>query len=466
MTISEISRDIRAGGVSPVELTKEAFDQIQTLDGTVNAFITVEREKALADAELAEQEIRDGFYRGPLHGIPYAAKDLFYTNGVKTTIGSKVLGEFVPDYDAAVIEKLNESGAIRVGKTNLHEWALGITNDNPHYGPVRNPWDTERIPGGSSGGSAAALASEMCWFSLGSDTGGSIRIPASLCSVIGLKPTFGRVSRYGCFPLGHTLDHVGPFTRSVEDAALVYEAIAGNDYRDDSSVDRPMHLPALTQEPSLQGIRIGVPTNFYFDNVEPVVSRAVQRALGVFEGLGAEIVDLAVPDIAQANAIARLILHVEAASVHHRRLQAHREDFGADTRSLFEQGSLIPATHYLDAQRARRVFNEQFMALFKKVDVLVTPAMPTTAAKIGEESVTINGIQEDTRMASTRFARALNLTGMPLLTQPCGFTAEGLPIGLQIVAGLFDEARLLEIGHAYETATQWTKRKPPLLGGE
>lgn len=462
MTITELSSQIRQRNLSPVELVRQTLERIEKLQPALNAYVTVTGESALDEARRAEQEIQRGHYRGPLHGIPYAAKDLYYTKGIRTTVGSKILADFVPDYDAAVVEKLREAGAVLVGKAGLHEWAYGITSSNPHFGAVRNPWDTERIPGGSSGGSTAALVAGLCSFSLGSDTGGSIRIPAALCGVAGLKPTFGRVSRHGVFPLGHTLDHAGPFGLTVQDAALVYEAIQGYDPRDNSSVDRPFRAPRFDPEPRLRGKKVGVPGNFYFEKLDPEVEAAVRNALRVIADLGAELVEIEVPDIDEWNTIARLILLVEAASVHRRRLEQRREDFGEDVRSLLDQGRFILATDYLDAQRRRREFMEAFNGLLRQVDVIVTPTIPITAAKIGQATVTIDGEPENVRLATTRFMRALNLTGLPLLSIPCGFSSEGLPIGLQIIGALFDEAGLLQVGHAYETATDWHRRRPPI----
>jgi aspartyl-tRNA(Asn)/glutamyl-tRNA(Gln) amidotransferase subunit A len=302
----------------------------------------------------------------------------------------------------------------------------------------------------------------MCSFSLGSDTGGSIRIPASLCGLAGLKPTFGRVSRHGVFPLGHTLDHAGPFGLTVEDTALVYEAIAGHDERDSSSVRRPVSLPRFSPEARLDGKKIGLPRNFYFDNVDPEIEQAVRAAVAVLENLGAAIVDVEVPDIAEFNAIARLILLAEAASVHHRRLQQRREDFGEDVRALLEAGRFVLATDYLDAQRRRREFIDAFNRLLRKVDVVVTPTCPITAARIGQRTVSLNGQETDVRLATTRFMRALNLAGLPLLSVPCGFDSGGMPIGLQVIGRLFDESTVLEVGHAYERATEWHTKTPTL----
>ena len=465
MTIQETSQRIQNGEISPVELTRQTLDRIAKLQPVLNAYITITADHALDQARQAEAEIRSGNYRGPLHGIPYAAKDLFYTKGIRTTVGTKFLADFVPDFDATIIEKLNAAGAVLVGKAGLHECAYGITSNNPHYGPIRNPWDTDRIPGGSSGGSTSALASGQCLFSLGSDTGGSIRIPASLCGLAGLKATFGRVSRHGVYPLGHTLDHAGPFGLTVRDTAWVYQAIAGFDSRDPSSAGRPDRTPVLSPEARLDGRKIGVPTNYYFEHLDADVEAAVRKALQVLEELGATLVEIAVPDIEEFNSIGRLILLAEASSVHHRRLRERREDFGDDVRALLDQGHLVLATDYLDAQRRRRAFNDAFNELLREVDVIATPTIPITAAKIGEDTLRVAGRDENVRLATTRLVRALNMTGLPLLSVPCGISSEGLPIGLQLIGGLFDEAALLEVGHSYEQATEWHKKRPPIAAG-
>ena len=462
MTISELAPMIQRSELSPVQLTREALASIAKRQPALNAFITVTEEHALQQARRAEAEIAAGRYRGPLHGIPYAAKDLFYTHGIKTTVGSKLMADFVPDFDAAVIEKLNAAGAVMIGKAGMHEWAYGITSNNPHFGAIRNPWDTNCIPGGSSGGSTSALAAGMCSFSLGSDTGGSIRIPASLCGLVGLKPTFGRVSRYGVFPLSHTLDHAGPFGLTVRDTAMVYEAIAGYDARDDSCANQPVTAPALVEEPKLTGTTIGVPRNFYFEKLDPDVDAAVREALKVLESLGAELVEITVPDIEEFNRVAQLILLVEASSVHARRLDQHREAFGDDVRRLFDQGRFIAAIDYLNAQRRRRALLEGFNELLKQVDVIATPTIPIPAAKIGQDTVEIGGEPHNVRLATTRNMRALNMTGLPLLQVPCGFSGGGLPIGLQIIGRLWDETGIMQVGHAYERATDWHKRRPPI----
>lgn len=450
--VAELSRLYATGAVSPVEIVRETLARIERLDPRLNSYLTVTAESALRQARQAETEIRAGRARGPLHGVPYAAKDLLDTRGIRTTVGSKIMADRVPDSDAAIIERLSAAGAVLLGKTGMHEWAYGITSANPHFGPVRNPWDTERIPGGSSGGSAAALAAGLCAFSLGSDTGGSIRIPAAICGIAGLKPTFGSVSRAGAFPLGDTLDTLGPFALRVEDLALVYAAIA--DGKDVAAEPR--------WQPRLDGVALGVPADFYWQNLAPDMEAATQDALRVFESLGAELAPVEVPDIETFNTLHRLILLAEATSVHRRRLAERREDFGEDVRALLEQGLSVLATDYLEAQRARRAFRRDFGAAFERVDALLAPAVPIQTARIGELEVRVQGRLENVRLATTRNIRALNLTALPVLSVPCGFQADGLPVGLQIVGPEGGERRILEIGRAYEQATDWHLRMPPM----
>ena len=461
MTIAELALQIQAGKISPVELATETLARIRRHNPALNAYITVMEEAALDQARQAEREIRTGHYRGPLHGIPYAAKDLFYTRGVATTAGSKILRDFVPSFDATVIERLRDAGAVLVGKAGLHELAYGITSNNPHFGPVRNPWDTTRIPGGSSGGSTAALAAGLCVFSLGSDTGGSVRIPASFCGVTGLKPTFGRISRYGVFPLGHTLDHVGHFGLSVADVAVILGILTGPDPRDDSSVAEPPPLLDLPAEPKLKGFRIGVPRRYYFDRLQPEVDAAVRAALKVLEGLGAEVVDIEIPDIEEFTVISRLILLAEASALHRQKLRTRRADIGSDVASLLDQGQFVLAADYLDAQRRRRQLVQNLVRLFDRVQAIVAPTTPVTAPQIGQTTIDIAGRPEDARLASTRLVRALNLAGVPTLSVPCGLDSQGLPIGLQIFGRAFDERSVLLAGHAFEQATEWHKRRPP-----
>jgi len=461
-TIAELAGLLASGEISSVELTEATLARIERVNPELNAYITVTGELAREQARAADAEMRAGRRRGPLHGIPYAAKDLCFTRGVRTTMGAKVFADFVPDYDATVVTKLHEAGAVLIGKAGLHENAYGITSSNPHFGAVRNPWDLERIPGGSSGGSAAALAAGLCGFSLGTDTGGSIRIPAAFCSVTGLKPTFGRVSRYGVYPLGHTLDHVGPFALTARDAWLAYEAMAGRDPLEDSSVERENPAPTFAPEPDLRGRRIGAPASFYFEGLDPDVETATRAALDSFASLGAEIVEVRLPDIEEMNAIARLILLAEATSVHIRNLDRRAEDYGEDQRDLLDQGRFVLATDYLNAQRRRRELCEDFDRALEGLDAIAAPAVAVLPARIGQRTLRIRDEEHDVRLATTRNARALNLTGLPLLTIPCGFSDGGLPVGLQLVGKAFDEKAILELGHAFQQATDWHVRRPPV----
>jgi aspartyl-tRNA(Asn)/glutamyl-tRNA(Gln) amidotransferase subunit A len=400
--------------------------------------------------------------RGPLHGIPIAHKDLFCTRGLLTTAGSLTLAQHVPSFDAAVVERLREAGAVLLGKTHLHEHAYGITSNNPHYGAARNPWDPERIPGGSSGGSAIAVATGMALMATGSDTGGSIRVPASFCGVTGLKPTFGRVSKYGALPLGFSLDHIGPIARTVRDCALALSAMAGHDPRDPSSVDRaaPQFLPP--DEIDLKGVRIGMPQNFYFERVDQQVDNAVHFMAYRAEDLGAELVPVRVPDGTQLNMIAQVTLLAEAASVHEPYLRRQRLKYSEEIRGLLDMGRVLSATDYLQAQRLRTRIRGVYAQLLQKVDCLLTPCTPMVAPRIGQGEVAIGGETEDTRLAATRLVRGVNALGFPALAMPAGYTQGGLPMGLQLIGRAFGEADLLRIGAALEDATGHPRRNPPV----
>ncbi len=417
MNIAEASALLRARKISSVELTREALRSIEQHNPNLNAFLTITADAALKQAQQCDDEIAQQIYRGPLHGIPIAHKDIFDTAGIRTTAGTKIFADRVPQKDAAVVARLAEAGAVMVGKTNLHELCYGITSNNPHYGAVRNPYDRERIPGGSSGGSAVAVATGCVFMATGTDTGGSIRIPAAMCGVVGLKPTYDKISREGVGPLGFTLDHVGPITRTAEDAAICYSVMSGELVDGDDS----------------RTLRLGAPKTFFFDRVDPEVSAAV-RARGEFR-------QVAVPDVEAINAIGRLILFAETATVWRRYLD-RREDFGSDVLAGIDSGLQVSATDYLDAQRLRRVLAREFSKVWDEVDVLITPATPTTAPKIGETLIEIDGVTEDVRLASTRLVRPFNVLGWPALVIPCGVSRAGLPIGMQLVAAAGKERDL------------------------
>ncbi|MBI2816645.1 MAG: Asp-tRNA(Asn)/Glu-tRNA(Gln) amidotransferase subunit GatA [Acidobacteria bacterium] len=458
MTIADAASLLQSRKVSPVELTAQALEKIAELNPRLNAFITVTAEFAEQQARTAESEIMAGNYRGPLHGIPVAVKDLFYTRGIRTTAGSKILADFVPEFDATAVEKLRNAGAVLLGKTALHEFAYGMVNNNPHYGFTRNPWAPERTPGGSSGGSAVAVATGMAFSALGTDTGGSVRIPASFCGVAGLKPTFGRVSSYGVYPLGYTMDHVGPLARSVQDVAIVYRAIAGYDPQDDLSVDRPFDEVRLGG--SIKGLRIGVLEDYFFERLQPEVERSVREAARVLRTLGASVTSVSLAGLADLTEAGRISLLAEAYHLHKQHLEERPGDIGDDVRLLIEQGTQVTATDYIRAQLVRQKIRRALEELLQRVDLILTPTTAITAFPFEMTTVTVGGQQEGARIAGTRLTRPFNASGHPALSVCCGFDSDALPIGLQIVGKLWDEATVLQAGYAYEQATEWNKRRP------
>jgi len=449
VTVSEAGKALRHGKISCIELLNECLATIERLNPDLNAFITVTADSARARAAELDEELATGLDRGSLHGIPIAHKDLICTKGQRCTSGSRLFENYVPDYDATVAVRMHDAGAITVGKTGLHELAYGITSANPHFGVIRNPHDPERIPGGSSGGSGVAVATEMALLATGTDTGGSIRIPASFCGVVGLKPTYGRVSRYGVKPLGPSLDHVGPLAQTVRDAAIAFYAMAGYDDRDPSS-SRKEVLEYVPPSPcSIAGLRIGIPRNYFFDAVTPEVTAAVNRMARLTESLGARVLPVQVPDVEALNVVARTILLAEASAVLEPHM-ANREKFGADVLALLDQGRLVPATDYINAQRLRRFMVQEWRLIFSGVDCLFTPATPTAAPRIGQKEVELDGEIHDVRLAATRFMRGINVLGLPALCLPCGKTSDGLPIGLQIIGRAWEEHVLLRVGAALE----------------
>jgi aspartyl-tRNA(Asn)/glutamyl-tRNA(Gln) amidotransferase subunit A len=462
LSISALAERLRRREVSPVEITRVYLDRIHRLDPHLRAFITVTADQALADAETATRAIVGGRYLGPLHGVPLALKDLFYTAGVRTTAGSRILADFVPSEDATAVARLRAAGAIFLGKTNMEEFAYGATSINPHYGACRNPWDPERIPGGSSGGSASAVAAGLCAASLGSDSGGSIRQPAALCGLVGLKPTYGRVSRYGVVPLSWSQDHVGPMARSVRDAALLLQVIAGEDARDPSCSSAP--VPGYTNrlDEGISGFRLAIPRDFFFERVDGTIDAAVRAAARVLTDQGASLDEVPFPEAAHAATAGAAILFAEASAYHEDWLRTRPEQYGEPVRARLRVGSLLLATDYLKAQRARGVLVQRATALFDRVDALLMPAVPLAAP--GQDQTIIrwpDGTEEDIRGATLRLTRPFNLLGLPAVSVPCGFTTEGLPIGLQIVARPFAETTVLRVARAYEAATSWHTRRPP-----
>jgi aspartyl-tRNA(Asn)/glutamyl-tRNA(Gln) amidotransferase subunit A len=461
-TLATLSDALRKKEVSPVEITRACLDRIQQHDRRVNAFITILAQPALKAAAKAESQILRGNHLGALHGVPYASKDLFLTSGMRTTCGSKILEAFLPAYSATVIERLESAGAILLGKLNMHEFAFGATSVNPHYGPVHNPWDLRRITGGSSGGSAAAIASSFAFLTLGSDTGGSIRIPAALCGVCGLKPTYGRVSRYGAYPLAWSMDHVGPLAGSAGDVALAMNVLAGYDPRDPGSAKVPVPDYTLALSGDLDGVRLGVPDQWYFDSVDPEVRSNIDDAIAHLKELGARVCPVTIDLLPDASRAASIILFAEASASLEKWHRTRADALGADVRGRLETASTVTAADYLKALRIRRKVQGMFRQVFRTVDALITPQLPITAPLIEETDVLIDGRPEPVPAALTRFTRIYNLTGIPCLSVCCGYSTAGMPIGLQIGARPFDEAMALRVGNALERQLAGMLRRPCL----
>ncbi|MDQ7980836.1 amidase [Paraburkholderia sp. SARCC-3016] len=463
LSIAAAAKLIRRGEVSPAELLESSLQAIGQHNSTLRAFISVNEESAKKAAAAAELMLSAGYDLGPLHGIPLGIKDNIGIRGERTTAGSKILENWHPDKDATVIAKLKQAGAVFVGKTNMHEFAWGGTSANPHYGRVRNPWDTARFPAGSSGGSGAAVAAGLCYGALGTDTGGSIRLPSAINGVVGLRPTYGRVSNSGIVPLAWTMDTAGPMTRTVEDCALVFNAIAGADPTDPATASVPVDDYLSRMSVGVRGLRIGIVPRYFFSHIQSDVKRAVEQALKTFEELGAHLVEVDVKHI-EGNISAQLTIEsAEPSTYHQKSLRERPGDFGEDVRTLLEVGEMLLATHYLQAQRYRSVLRNEFLEAFKRVDVFICPTLPFTATALGETSVVIeNGVEEDMLSAIMQFTGVASLTGLPSLNVPCGFDSGGLPVGMQIIGAPFTESHLFSVGHAFQCATDFHTRRPDL----
>lgn len=463
LTVASAVDLIRRRALSPVELTQAVLERIARTQPSMKSFITVTAQLAEKQSRQREKALSGQASRGILFGVPLSLKDLYDTKGVPTTAGSRVFAERMPRVDSTVTRRLYRSGMVLVGKTNMHEMAFGVTNINPHYGTARNPWDADRICGGSSGGSAAAVAMSLGLASMGSDTGGSIRIPAALCGVVGLKPTYGRVSLHGAMPLSWSLDHPGPIARTVEDTALMLEAVAGFDPRDPYSRRKPAprYRDALSQ--SIRGLRVGIPRTYFFDRIAPEVDGATRTAVRVLEKLGAQTVEIDLPAAVHQRAIFSQIASAEAYAVHEESLATMGDQYGPDVRNRIEAGRLLLSVDYVRAQRARAVLKEQCRRAFEIADVILTPTVPLQAPKIEETSVRWGSDTEAIGSALTRFTRPFNITGLPAISVPSGFTPQGLPLAIQIVGRPFDESTVLKAAHAYEQETRWFERRPQIL---
>lgn len=462
LSIAEVGAKIARRAVSPVELTDAYLARIAHLNPTLNAYVTVTEDAARAEAQEAEGEIMHGTYRGPLHGVPIALKDLYATRGVRTAAGSKILWDRVPDEDATVTTLLRAAGTIMLGKTNTHEFAFGVTTNNPHFGPTRNPWNPDTIPGGSSGGSGAAVAAGMAAMAMGTDTGGSIRIPASLCGTVGMKATHGRVSTAGVIPLSWTLDHAGPLTRTVEDAAIVLNAIAGADSRDTMTAPVPVDDYRADLAAGVRGLRFGVPRAGFFEAIDGAVARAVEEAIGVLRALGAMVEDVDGSVLWGAHAAVADIILAEARWYHAASLRDRPGEIGEDVRGRLMRRTDLSADELMTAMRQRDAITARTAAMMERYDALILPSTRIPAPPIAGQMITIDGAQVFAPSVLTTNTNPFNLTGMPALSVPCGFTEAGLPIGLQIAGRRWDERTVFRIGAAYERATDWHTRRPHL----
>ena len=462
MSAGELSGLIRDKEVSPVEVIDAHLARIEATEPTLNSFITLLPEQAREVARRAESQIQAGNYRGPLHGIPVGLKDLFNTAGVRTTSGSRVFDTFVPAEDCTVAARFQRAGAILLGKLNMHQFAYGPTGENFDYGHMHNPWNPELVTGGSSGGSGSAAAAGQCTITMGSDTGGSVRIPAALCGIVGLKPTYGLVSRAGLTPLSWCLDHPGPMVRTVEDAALTMNVIAGHDPKDVATAAReiPDYTTALTG--SVEGLRIGLPREYFDAPLDAEVEAAVRAAVAHLEELGATVTEVSLPMFKDSQAISGAILMAEAAAYHRELLARDGDKLTPSVRLRLEAGLFVTAADYLKAQQARARFNQEMARLFQDVDLLAGPAEPVTAPPILASEVLVGDRTVGTTGALTQYTRPYNISGTPAISVPCGFSEVGMPIGLQLAGKPFDELTVLRAAHAYEQTTDWHRRRPPI----
>jgi aspartyl-tRNA(Asn)/glutamyl-tRNA(Gln) amidotransferase subunit A len=455
-SLQQVSELIRKKSASPVELTRECLKRIEKLNPVLNAYITVMGEQALAQARELETERQSGKWRGPLHGIPIGLKDLIDTAGVRTTAASAIFANRVPNEDAEVVRRLKAAGAILIGKLNMHEFAYGATSVPSHYGPVHNPWSLDRIAGGSSGGSGAAVAAELCYGALGSDTGGSIRQPSAYCGIVGLKPTYGRVSTRGVIPLSWSLDHIGPMCCSVADAALLLAAIAGYDPLETTSIDAPVPDYTHALRTKVSGFRLGIPRAIFFDQLDPEIATATNKALEVLEKLTAGARDVQLP--------AYQILPIdgaEAYAYHLTNLSKNPELYQPSTRARLEGGAKVTAAAYIHARRELDRLRRSVREVFDTVDLLVTPTTPIPPTTIAE-SANPEILPPGGKPLSLRNTSPFDIYGLPTISIPCGFTNSGLPIGIQISGPHLRESQVLALAHAYEQSTDWHTRRPPL----
>lgn len=468
LTLSELAPRIKAKDISPVEITEAALAQAERLQPTLNTFITLLRDQALSQAKAQEAALMRGEYSGPLHGIPIGIKDNIATAGIRTTVGSKVLANHIPAEDAHVVSRCKAAGAIIIGKENLEEFAAGSTSNNLHYGAVHNPWNVAHIPGGSSGGGGANVASCVTFASLGTDLGGSVRGPANFCGVVGLKQTYGRVSQRGLMVTSFNGDHIGPITRSVQDSALMLQAIAGYDPLDPSTVPVPVPDFSAALGRDLRGLKMGIPRNYYFDIIDPEVETAVRQAISALEGLGVELREVSLPSMAYAGAL-RIAAMADSVVTHEPYLAAHRQDYGPTVLYRTLAGQFVLGRDYAKALKVQRLIKEEYARVLQDVDFLATPASPVAAWRIDAATIDLGGETYPVRGPGSgmtaRCTSPSNATGLPAMSVPCGFTAAGLPIGLQLIGRAFEEALLFQVAYGYEAVSPSRGRRPALVDG-
>lgn len=447
--LTTLSKAYRGRKASPVEVIQLTLKKIKEKNDTLNTYITVCKDTALEEAKQIEKEFNKGIIKGPLHGVPIALKDLIYTKDIRTTMGSGAYKDFIPTYDATIVTKLKEAGAIIIGKTNTHELAYGPTGDYSYFGPIKNPWDISKMAGGSSGGSAVAVSSSLSYLALGTDTSGSVRIPASCCGIVGMKPTFSRVSKYGIHPLSWTMDHVGPMTRNVMDNAILFNYLIGYDKKD------PYSQASLTEDftsnikTGIEGCTIGVPLTPFFEQVQEEVKEAVLNSIRLFEKLGAKIKIISIPFMEDILEACKIVTRSEAYVVNKELALDPNNLLGDQIRERILQGAEYKASDYVDAQQVKNEAIRCFDQWFEEVDVIVTPTIPVLPPTIGAEEVKINNLIENVRASLIRLTCPTNLIGFPSLTVPCGFSSN-LPVGMQIIGKRFDEANLYRFGYAFE----------------
>ena len=462
LSIAQLSELIRAKEISSLEATNAYLNRISRIDGILNSYITVTHEEARKSAVEADESIADGNYHGLLHGIPLAVKDQYFTKGIRTTAGSNLLSEFIPEKDAVVVEKLKAAGSVILGKLNLSEFALGESFSHP-AGTPRNPWDLNRNPGISSSGSAAATSAFLCASALAEDTGGSTRIPAAWCGLAGLRPTWGRVSRRGVIPVSWSMDTVGPVARTVEDCAITFQAIAGYDSEDPYSWDTPVPDYRLGLSGGVSGLKIGVlKEKVAFGNLEPQTLEAMHTAIDQLKSLGAIVEEVSIPSVECAGVASKCITDMDGGYLHHERLKTRAQEYDHNSRVRLITGILTPAQSYIKAQKLRKIVRDDILETLSRVDALILPTSPGPAPNIPEKAGIANQEDAQSRISGVRnFTGAFNLAGLPALSLPCGFTSENLPLSIQMAGRPMEEELLFRLGHTYQQITDWHLRRAP-----